>query len=335
LLVVARVERIGITGANGFIGNHLLRALVASGARPMAFVERGTSLEPIADLAGQCEIIEGDLIDPDSVDRFVAQCSTVFHLAGLNRYWVRERTRFHDINIAGVRNVARACLRHGVERLVHTSSCITLGASPTPTPRDEDATYNLGFPFPYGETKLAGEGVITRLVADEGLRAVIVHPTSAIGERDHAPTPIGRPIADIARGAWPVYVGGGACFIDVHDVVRGLRLAAERGRIGGRYLLAGENMTNGDFMALVAEVAGARRPRVRVPGRLLALAGRAAEWLADHVTRRPPPLTFGMGALTECYLYFDGTRAERELGFRAGPVAPAIERCVRWFREAR
>jgi dihydroflavonol-4-reductase len=259
----------------------------------------------------------------------------VVHLAGLNRYWAADRTRFHAVNVAGVRNIAHACLRHHIERLVHASSCITLGASTTPTPRDEEAPYNLAFPFRYGETKKAGEDVIRQLVAERGLPAVIVHPTSAIGERDHAPTPIGKPIADIARGAWPVTVAGGACFIDVHDVVRGLWLALERGAVGSRYLLAGENMTNHAFMTLVADVAGAPRPRMRVPKQVLALAGRTAEWLADHVTRRPPVLTAGMSALTESYLYFDGSRAERELGFRAGPVAPAIERCVRWFREVR
>ena len=117
--------------------------------------------------------------------------------------------------------------------------------------------------------------------------------------------------------------------------MRGLLLAAERGRIGGRYLLAGENMTNAAFITLVADVAGVRWPRVHIPAPLLAIAGRAAEWVADHVTRRAPRLTSGMSALTAAYLYFDGSHAERELGFRAGPVAPAIERCVRWFREAR
>jgi len=329
------VERIGITGANGFLGAHLLRSAVASGRRPVAFVQRGTSLAPIADLDGRFDVVEGDLLEHSSVERFVSRCTVVFHLAGLNRYWVRDRTQFHHVNVAGVRNIARACLRHRIDRLIHASSCITLGASPTPTPRDEEAPYNLEFPFLYGETKKAGEEVIRRAVRHQGLPAVIIHPTSAVGERDYGPTPIGKPIADIARGAWPLYVAGGACFIDVRDVVRGLWLALERGKIGGRYLLAGENMTNNAFMTLVADVAGASRPRVRVPGPVLDVAGRAAEWIADHVTRQPPPLTAGMSALTRSYLYFDGSRAERELGFRAGPVTPAIERCVRWFREGR
>jgi dihydroflavonol-4-reductase len=326
---------IGITGANGFIGAHLLRSAVARGLRPIAFVQRGSSLAPIADLAGRCELIEGDLREPASVDAFVARCGAVFHLAGLNRYWVRDRTQFHAVNVAGVRCVAEACVRHRVERLVHASSCITLGASDAPVPRDEDAPYNLPFGFPYGETKKAGEDEIKQAVRERGLPAVIVHPASAIGEQDFAPTPIGQPIADIARGRWPVYVAGGACFIDVHDVVRGLWLAMERGELGRQYLLAGENLTHRQFMTRVAELAGVAPPRVKLPRPLLDVIGVACEWAADHVTHRPPPLTRGMTGLVGRFLFFDGARAERELGFRAGPVAPAIERCLRWFREAR
>lgn len=321
---------IGITGANGFLGAHLLRSAVGRGLRPIALIERGSSQAPIADLAGRYEPVEGDVREPASVDAFVARCSAVFHLAGLNRYWVPDRARFHAINVDGVRHVAEACLRHRA-RVVHASSCITLGASDAPVPRDEDAPYNLGFDFPYAASKRAGEAEIERAV-QRGLAAVIVHPASAIGEQDFAPTPIGQPIADIARGRWPVYVAGGACFIDVHDLVHGLWLAMERGAPGRHYLLVGENLTNRQFMTLVAERAGVAPPRVRLPGPVLDAAGAAGEWLADHVTHRPPRLTRGMAGLIGKFLFFDGARAARELGFQAGPVAPAIERSVAWFR---
>jgi dihydroflavonol-4-reductase len=328
------VLTIGITGANGFIGSHLLRSAVARGLRPIAFVRRGTSLESIADLAGRYELVEGDVREPASVDAFVARCEVVFHLAGLNRYWVRDRAQFHAVNVTGVRSVADACVRHRVVRMVHASSCITLGASDLPVPRDEDAPYNLAFGFPFGETKKAGEDEIKQAVRERGLPAVIVHPASAIGERDFRPTPIGGPIARIARGRWPVYIAGGACFIDVHDVVRGLWLAMEHGEPGRQYLLAGENLTHQQFMTQVAELAGVALPRVKLPRPVLDAAGAASEWVADHVTHRPPPLTRGMTALAGRFLFFDGARAERELGFRAGPVAPAIERCIQWFRDA-
>jgi dihydroflavonol-4-reductase len=326
---------IGITGANGFIGAHLLRSAVQKGIRPVAFLQRGTSLVAIADLAGEYDAVEGDLLDPQSLGAFTAKCEAVFHLAGINRYWARDRDVFHRVNVEGARNVAEACLASGVRNLVHVSSCITLGASETPAPRNEDSPYNLAFAFPYGESKKAGEDEIKRYVRERGLPAVIVNPASAVGEQDYAPTPIGKPIADIARGRWPVYVAGGACFIDVRDVVRGLWLALERGRAGGQYLLAGENLTNEAFMRNVAELAGAPPPRFKVPTRVLGIAGAVFEWTADHVTKKDPPLTSGMSGLVGKYLFFDGRRAQAELGFVAGPVAPAIERCIRWFREAR
>lgn len=327
-------ESVGITGANGFIGSHLLRSAVLRGLRPVALLQKGTSLAPIADLEGRIDAVFGDVLDPASLDGFVARCTAVIHLAGLNRYWVRDPSAFHAVNVLGARNVIDACLRRGVQKLVHVSSCITLGASDTVALRDESSPYNLTFRFLYAETKRAGEEAVKLAVREHGLPAVIVNPASAIGEGDFGPTPIGRPIRDIARGRWPVYVAGGACFIDVHDVVRGLWLALERGRPGGQYLLPGENLTNRRFMTIVSELAGLPAPRVRLPGALLASAGAAMEWAADHLTRRDPPLTLGMAGLIGKYLFFDGRRAAAELGFRAGPVAPAIERCIRWFRQA-
>ena len=327
---------VGITGANGFIGAHLLRSAVHEGLRPVAFLQRGTSLAPLADLQGKYDTVEGDLLDRASLDAFASRCESVVHLAGLNRYWAEDRGIFHQVNVVGARNVAEACLNRRVRKLVHVSSCITLGASETAGElRNEDSPYNLAFDFLYGETKKAGEQEVKRHVRDYGLPAVIVNPTSAVGEQDFAPTPIGKPIADIARGMWPVYVAGGACFIDVHDVVRGLWLALERGKPGRQYLLVGENLTNQQFMSAVAELAGASRPRFKAPKPVLDLVAAVGEWTADHLTKKHPPLTPGMAGLIGKYLFFDGRRAEDELGFRAGPVAPAIGRCIRWFRENR
>lgn len=172
-----------------------------------------------------------------------------------------------------------------------------------------------------------------RFFRERALPVVIINPTSAVGERDHGPTPIGKPIADIARGMWPVYVAGGACFIDVHDVVRALWLALEKAEPGSQYLLVGENLTNQAFMTLVAECAGVKPPRFKIPKPLLSLVARTSELWADTVSHQHPSLTVGMNGLIGKYLFFSGERARRELGFEVGPVRPAIERCVQWFRE--
>jgi dihydroflavonol-4-reductase len=325
--------RIGITGANGFIGHHLVRHMLERGRRPVAFLERGSPARPLADLAGRFEAHEGDLLDRGSLDRFVGGCDAVFHLAGVKRYWAPDRGVFERVNVEGARNVAEACPAHRVPRLVHASSCVTLGASDAPVARDEEAPFNLAhLDFPYALTKKAGEEEMKRLAADRGLPVVIVHPTSAVGDRDHAPTPIGKSVADIARGLWPVYVAGGACFIDVRDVARGLWLALERGAVGRQYVLAGENLENRAFMSLVAEVAGAPPPRVRIPRAALAVVAGSLEWAADHVTRRPPPVTRSMAWMVGRWLWYDGRRAREELGFEPAPVRGALVRAVAWFR---
>ncbi|HTP25635.1 MAG TPA: NAD-dependent epimerase/dehydratase family protein [Anaeromyxobacteraceae bacterium] len=325
--------RIGITGANGFIGNHLVRYLVEKGLRPAAFLQRGSDVQPLADLRGRFDEAWGDLLDDESLDRFVGPCDAVIHLAGINRYWAEDLSIFERVNVLGARRVAEACRKHRIGKLVHTSSCVTLGASDEPSARDEESPFNLAeLAFLYATTKKAGEEEMKRQAREHGLPVVIVNPTSAIGERDHAPTPIGKPIADIARGLWPVYVAGGACFIDVKDVVRGIWLALEKGAVGRQYLLVGENLTNREFMSLVAEVAGAPRPRAKIPRPILAAVAAALEWRADCLTHEHPPITRSMVGLIGRYLYFDGRRAKEELGFEPGPVRHGIERAISWFR---
>lgn len=324
--------RIGITGANGFIGNHLIRDVIAQGHRPVALLQQGSPMRPLQDLDGAYDPVLGDLLDPDSLDRFLGRCDLVFHLAGLNQYWARDRSIFWKVNHHGVKNLIDGCMRHGIDKLVHVSSCITLGASEEPVPRNEESSYNLGqLRFPYGETKKAGEEEVRSAARKKGLPAVIVNPASAIGEFDYGPTPIGKPILDIIQGKWPVYVAGGACFVDVRDVVRGLWLALERGRPGERYLLAGDNLSNREFMSSVATCAGRSAPRVRVPGPLISAVAWGAEWVADRVTKKEPVLTTGMSGLIGKYLYFDGTKAREELGFEPGSCRVAIQRAVDWF----
>ena len=328
--------RVGVTGANGFIGNHLLRFLLEKGHRPVAFLQKGSDPRPLADLAGRHDEIWGDLLDRRSLERFAGACEVVVHLAGVNRYWAADASIFEKVNVEGARNVADACLAAGIRKVVHASSCITLGASTGPVARDEESPFNLvHLDFPYATTKKAGEEEMKRQARERGLPVVIVNPTSAIGELDWAPTPIGKPVADIARGLWPVYVAGGACFIDVKDAVRGIWLALEKGGNGRQYLLAGENLTNREFMSLVAEASGAARPRFKIPRTALMALAAGMEWTADHLSRRHPAVTRSMASLVGRYLYFDGARAREELGFEAGPVRPAIERAVRWFREQR
>jgi dihydroflavonol-4-reductase len=213
------------------------------------------------------------------------------------------------------------------------SSCITLGAAFHPKPRNEQSDYNLyGIKFLYGETKKVGEEEVKRMVQGEGLPAIIVNPASVLGEQDLGPTPIGKVVEDISKGAWPIYVSGGSCFIDIHDLIRGLWLALEFGRIGSQYLLVGENITNREFMARVAQVAGVSKGRLPVPKGFLSLAAAFFELVSDYITNEEPILTQGAVSLVGRYLYYDGSLAQNELGFSAGTCESAIERSVNWMK---
>jgi len=323
--------RVGITGANGFIGNHLTRHVTSLGHEVIAFLLRGTSDTLLENLPQQ--VYWGDVLDTESLHPFLKSCDVLFHLAGFNRYWSRDPEIFHKLNVVGPTNIATACLSTGIEKMVHVSSCITLGASEQPVSRNEESEFNLsGKRFLYAETKKAGEDKMKHWAREKGLPVVIVNPASAIGEMDYGPTPIGEPIIDICKGMWPVWVEGGACFVDVHDLVQGLWLTLEKGRTGEQYLLAGDNLTNKEFMSKIAKLTGKGQPKVRIPKTLLSLVAHWQEGLADHLTHRAPKLTVGMQELIGKYLYYESSKAKDELGYNPMPCDGAMERSIQWFK---
>ena len=326
--------KVGITGANGFLGNHLARYVANLGHEVVPFLLEGTSKDLLEDVTDQ--VYWGSVLDPESLQPFVERCEVLIHLAGFNRYWSRDPGIFHSLNVIGPRNIAEVCMDTGIGKVVHVSSCITLGASELPVSRNEESEFNLANKrFLYAESKKAGEDEMKRWAAERGFPVVIVNPAAAIGEMDYGPSPTGSPIIDICKGRWPVWVDGGANFMDVRDAARGLWLALERGREGEQYLLTGDNLSNRAFMTEVAKLSGKTEPRFRVPKNLLGVVAHGQEWLADHLTHRPPKLTVGMHGLIGKYLYYESAKAEKELGFVAKPCDRAIERAIQWFKENR
>ena len=302
------------------------------GHEVVAFLLEGTSEELLEGVTEQLHW--GSVLETESLYPFLEPCDVLIHLAGFNRYWARDPRTFHRLNVIGPRNVATACMSTGIERIVHVSSCITLGGSEDPIPRNEESAFNLaGGRFLYAESKKAGEEEMKKWATEKGFPVVIVNPAAAIGEMDYGPSPTGSPIIDICKGWWPVWVDGGANFMDVRDLVQGLWLALEKGREGQQYLLTGENLSNRDFMTKVASLAGKREPRLRIPKTLLGVVAHCQEWLADHVTHRAPQLTVGMHGLIGKYLYYEGGKAQKELGFIAKPCDQAIERAIQWFTD--
>lgn len=320
-----------VTGGTGFLGVNLIRSLVQDGQSVRALV-RPTS--PRVGLESSAiEFVEGDITDLQSLRQGIAGCSHVYHLAGWVQVtpWGIEKAR--RINVGGTQNVCRACLDLGVKRLVHTSSIAAIGHGPMDAPATEKSDWNFQFlNAPYYITKRESEQVVKDFVS-QGLDAVIVNPAYVIGPFDVKPSS-GEIILRVAMGKLPGYPSrGGIGFVDVREVVSGMRLAMDRGRRGERYILSGENISYGDFVRRVAKIAGVKPPRWPAPFWLL-YPPVAAATLIGRVW--PSKFThFNLSALRAgfCDHYISAAKARRELGVECHPIDTAIADTLAWFRE--
>jgi dihydroflavonol-4-reductase len=285
-----------VTGATGFVGAHVARELAARGA--------------------EVRTERVDLLDADALARAIAGCDAVFHVAALYSYDADPRM-IEQVNVEGTRNVIEACVRGNVGRLVHTSTAGTCGPVAGRPATELDGPPDWELVVPYKRTKLAAE----RLVLDAArgqLDAVVVNPTTPVGDGDAKPTPTGAMIAGVALGRVRGYVvTTGLNVVDVRDVARGHALALERGRRGERYLLGGVDLPLRDLFAAVADLAGRPRPSIRVPYAAALAAARVG--LANAAEVR----------LARLPMYFSSEKAQNTLGYRPGPVTPALARAVR------
>jgi dihydroflavonol-4-reductase len=284
-----------VTGATGFVGGHVARELREQGA----------------DVRDD----RVDLLDPDGLRRAVDGCDTVFHVAALYSYDA-DPSLMERVNVDGTRNVIEACLATGVRRLVHTSTAGTCGPVAGREASELDGPPDWELAVPYKRTKLEAERLVLAAVRD-GLDAVVVNPTTPIGDGDRKPTPTGRMIAGVARGRIRGYVATtGLNVVDVRDVARGHVLAYERGLSGERYLLGGVNLPLAELFARIAREAGRPPPRIRVPYFVARAAARVGLANRDEV------------ALARIPMYFSGDKARDMLGFVPGPIEPALARAV-------
>ena len=319
-----------ITGATGFVGSAVARSFAARGHALRLLVRRGSDRSNIAGL--EAELVEGDLTDPASLARAVAGCRYMAHVAADYRIWVPDQASMLAANVAGTRALMRAALQAGVERIVYCSSVAALGLTGTTLPADErtpvDRATIVGV---YKQSKYDAEQSVLGLVTTEGLPAVIVNPAAPVGPRDIKPTPTGRMIADAATGRMPAYVETGLNIVHVEDVAEGHALALERGVIGERYILGGENLTMAALLALVDEVVGRRQRRVRVPVSALWPVAMTAEAIA-RITGGAPRVARDHLRMARKTMFFSSAKATAELGYRARPARKAIADAVAWFR---
>ena len=319
-----------VTGATGFVGSAVARALAARGHRLRLLARRGSDRRNLAGL--DAEIVEGDLTDAASLRRAVQGCRYVLHVAADYRIWVPDEAAMLAANVEGTRSMMIACREAGVERVVYCSSVAALGLTTDGTPADETT--------PVDEAKIAGlykkskywaEQAVLAQVREHGLDAVIVNPAGPVGPRDIKPTPTGRMIADAAAGRLPAYVDTGLNIVHVDDVAIGHVLALERGRAGERYILGSENLLLRDLLGLVAEVAGKRPPRIGLPVGMVWPVAVVCEALARGFGIEPM-VTRDHLRMARKKMFFTSAKAITELGYAPRPARAAVEDAVAWFR---
>jgi dihydroflavonol-4-reductase len=322
-------ESVLVTGASGFIGSAVVRALIDAGYRVRALCEPGRDDDNLAGLA--VERIVGDIRDPATLDRATEGVSTVFHLAAIYRFWASDPELFYDVNVGGTMNVIRAAERAGCSRLVYTSTVATLGVAENGRPASEESVVHFEHLFGhYKRSKYLAEHEVLRAGAT-GLPVVLVHPTFPVGERDTAPTPTGRTIVEFLNGRIPGYVDTALNVVHVDDVARGHVLAAQRGAPGRSYILGGENMSLREMLAVLADVCGLPAPRIRVSPRLVLPIVRSSEWFESSVMKREPTLPSEPVRMATTRMEYDTGRARTELGYTSIPARTALTRAAQWF----
>jgi dihydroflavonol-4-reductase len=321
-----------VTGASGFVGAAVVRALLARGRRVRALVRPTSDRRNLAGLA--VELRTGSLEDPGSLREAVQGATHLLHVAADYRLWVRDPHAMFRANVDGTRALMEAALEAGVERVVYTSSVATLGTTGTDEPADEDTPSRLAdMVGPYKQSKFLAEQEVRRLVRERGLPAVVVNPSTPVGPGDLKPTPTGRLIVEAAAGRMPGFVDTGLNIVHVDDVAEGHVLALERGGIGERYILGGEDLRLAEILAEIALLTGRRPPRLRIPIPTLVPVAFAAEMVA-RVTGHEPFVTRDGLKMAEKKMYFSSAKAERELGYAPRPAREALADAVAWFGEA-
>ena len=317
-----------VTGATGFVGSAVARALIARGRRVRVLARPNSDRRNLAGLA--VEIAEGAMEDPRSLARAVAGCRYLYHVAADYRIWVPDPAPMFRANVDGTRDLLTAALDAGVERVVYTSSVATLGLVPGGSADEETQNSIDDMIGPYKRSKFMAEEVARGLARERGLPVVIVNPSTPVGPGDIKPTPTGRLIVEAARGQMPAFVDTGLNIVHVDDVAEGHLAAAEKGRIGERYILGGENMALAEILAEVAQAVGRRPPWLRVPHGVLFPVAIGAE-LAARVSGRDPFVTLDGVRMSRKKMYFTSEKASRELAYAPRPAREAIADAVTWF----
>ncbi|HUO54709.1 MAG TPA: hopanoid-associated sugar epimerase [Rhodoblastus sp.] len=319
-----------VTGATGFVGAAVARALIARGERVVLLARKSSVRGNIEGL--DAEVVEGDLRDAASLRLALRGVERLYHVAADYRMWAPDPREIIEANRVGTANIMTEALRAEVSRIVYCSSVATLKLNGEGRPVDETSPaapdQAIGA---YKKSKTIAERLVEQMVAEQGLPAVIVNPSTPIGPRDIKPTPTGRIIVEAASGRMPGFVDTGLNLVHVDDVAAGHLAAMDRGRIGERYILGGQDAPLGQMLAEIAALVGRKAPKLKVPRRPLYPLAYGAEAVA-RFTRREPFITADALRMAKYRMYFCSAKAEQELGYVARPYAQALADAVEWFR---
>ncbi len=318
-----------VTGAGGFLGCHVVRALAARGDKVRALARENADTSGLDGVL--CDIVRGDVRDPGSLRAAARGCDEVYHVAADYRLWVVDERPMYETNVDGTRNVIKAARDAGASRIVHTSTVGALGIAHGVAGREDTPVALEDMVGPYKQSKFLAERIALE-AAREGAPVVIVNPSTPVGPLDFKPTPTGRMILDFLHRKMPAYLDTGLNLVGVEDCARGHLLAAQRGRIGEKYILGGENLTLAEVFALLAKVSGLPAPRMRIPYAVAFGFALGAEALARTVTHKPPRASLTEVRMARKKMFFDDSKARAELGYAPGPVEPALRRAIEFFR---
>lgn len=319
-----------VTGATGFMGSSIVRELLKDGVEVRVLVRENSDTRNIDGL--DVERAYGDIRDKESVKSALKGCDTFYQSAALYATWAPDSKVFYDINVEGTKAALSAALEQGCGKVVYTSSNAAVGYLESGKPANEETEFNLWkMGSHYVTSKYLGE-VEAKKFCEKGLPLVIVNPTRVIGVRDIKPTPSGELVLNVINRKLPGYIDAGWNFVDVEDVARGHILAAQKGRIGERYILGNENMTIKDFCELVAEVAGVEPPRRKISYPLAITLAYFYKFVSS-IARKPPLVDMATARTIGKYYYYDCSKACRELGLPQTPIKTAVEKAVNWFTE--
>jgi dihydroflavonol-4-reductase len=319
-----------VTGATGFLGSHVARVLADNGADMRLLVRSSSNLRNIEGLRADRAL--GDLRDPASLEKAMAGCDVVFHVAADYRLWVRDPNEMYRSNVEGTRAILEAARKNGVRRVVYTSSVATIGFTRNGYPANEDSPVSLADMIGhYKRSKFMAEQLALE-AGRSGLQVVVVNPTTPVGDQDVKPTPTGRIVVDFLKRKFPAYVETGLNLVDVRECASGHVTALEKGKSGERYILGGENVTLKQILDKLAKITGLPSPILKLPYIFAYAAGIADEIVTGRLRGREPRATIDTVRMGAKKMFASSDKAERDLGWKIVPVESALRRAVEWFR---